>query len=108
MKSLLVFVLISTLLLCSPVAVLADEPPPLPTLVPSGVITDQLYQMQEFERAQAYDIQETTIYTAAVSGATWAIDRRFTYGEAAIVIMLMAVVLVILFDLMYKIAVGAR
>ena len=87
---------------------MADEPPPLPTLVPSGVITDQVYQLQQFQQVQAYDIQHTTAYTATVNGATWAIERRFTYGEAGITIMLMAVSLLLLFDLLYKLTVGVR
>ncbi len=79
-------------------AALADEPPPLPTLVPSGVITDQVYQLQQFQQVQAYDVQHTVVYTATVGSATWAIERRFTYGETGITIMLMAVALLLLFD----------
>ena len=108
MKRLLVIAFISTLLLVSPVAVLADEPPPMSTLVPSGVITAQVYQLQEFQQVQTYDIQYTVAYTATVNGATWAIERRFTYGEAGVIIMLMAVVLLLLFDLTYKVTVGTR
>lgn len=107
-RSLLVLVFVGVVLLGSPVAVCADEPPPLPTLVPPGDITDQVYQLQQFQQVQAYNIQYTTAYTATVGGATWAIERRFSYGEAGITIMLMAVSVLLLFDLLYKVTVGTR
>ncbi len=91
-----------------PAVVRADDPPPMPTLVPPGVIAEQFYQLQQFEMVQAYDIYHTTSYTATVNGATWAIDRRFTYGEAGITILLMALVLEVVFLLMYEITLGAR
>ncbi|MCP4544633.1 MAG: hypothetical protein GY832_46625 [Chloroflexi bacterium] len=108
MKSVILVTAIIFVLGGSPVTVSADEPPPLPTLVPSGVITDQVYQLQEFHQVQAYHIQHTTAYTATVGGATWAIECRFTYGEAGIIIMLMAVVVVMAFDLVHKIVLGGR
>lgn len=96
------------ILLMGAAPVLADEPPPMPTLVPSGVITAQVYQLQEFQQVQSYDIQHTVAYTATVGGATWAIERRFTYGEASITILLMAVVLVLVFDQVREITLGGR
>lgn len=106
MKRLLIAVLLF-LSLAAPV--LADDPPPQPTLAPvMGATTSatQTLQLQEFARESAYLVGQTTIYTATVNGATWAIERRFTYGEAGITIVLMAIALMLLFNLIYKLAVG--
>jgi len=103
--------LAAVLLLSIAAPVLADEPPPLPTLVPVvGVTTSatQTLQLQEFARENAYLIRQTTAYTATVNGSVWAVERRFTYGEAGITILLMALVLEMAFLLMYKITVGER
>ncbi len=104
----LVIVAFAIALSCSPVAALADEPPPLPTLVPSGVITDQVYQLQQFQQVQAYDIQHTVVYTATVGSAVWAVERRFTYGEAGITLVGMALLLVQVLGLMYRVVTRER
>lgn len=78
-------------------------PPPTPTLVQPVTDTisgDQALQIQEFLRDLSYGVHPSTVITkTASSGSVWLIERRFTYGEAAVVILLMAVVLVLLFDI---------
>lgn len=100
--------LAAVLLLSIAAPVLADEPPPLPTLVPPGVIAEQFYQLQGFEMVQAYDIYHTTSYTATVNGAVWAVERRFTYGEAGITLVAMALVLVQVAGLTYRVVTRER
>jgi hypothetical protein len=86
-------------------------PPPTPTLVPvTGPDTSatQTLQLQEFARDSSYFIAQTTVYTATVGGATWAVERRFSYGEASITLVGMALVLVQVFWLTYQIVTRER
>jgi hypothetical protein len=95
--------------LVMPAPVLADAPPPTPTLaVPVSTTTSatQTLQLQEFSRQAAYGVHPSTVVTKTTSsGSVWVIERRFTYGEAATVILLMAVVLVLAFDVALRLAV---
>jgi len=103
--------LLAALLLSIAAPVLADEPPPLPTLVPViGVTTSatQTLQLQEFARESAYLIGQTTVYTATVNGSVWAVERRFTYGEAGITLVAMALVLVQVVGLTYRVVTRER
>jgi hypothetical protein len=86
-------------------AVQAQEPPPTPTLAPvvsETTSATQTYQLQEFARSGAYLTQHTTVYTATVGGATWAVERRFSYGEAGITVVVMALALVETLRLIYQ------
>jgi len=81
-------------------------PPPTPTLVPiySGGCCTQTHQLQQFARELVYGVHPSSVITKTTSaGSVWLIERRFTYGEAAVVILLMAVVLVMLFDLAIRV-----
>jgi len=84
----------------------AQEPPPTPTLAPvisTTTSATQTYQLQEFARSGAYMIANTTTYTTTVGGATWAVERKFSYGEAGITVVVMALALVELLNLLYQI-----
>lgn len=84
----------------------AQEPPPTPTLAPvisNTTSATQTLQLQEFARSQAYLTQHTTVYTTTVGGSTWAVERRFTYGEAGITVVVMALALVETFRLLYQV-----
>ena len=85
-------------------------PPPTPTLVQPITDTisgDQALQLQEFARGLLYGVHPSTVITkTTTSGSIWLIERRFTYGEAAVVILLMALVLVLVFDLGVRIGLG--
>jgi anti-sigma-K factor RskA len=86
-------------------AVQAQEPPPTPTLAPVVSTTTsatQTYQLQEFARSEAYLVDHTTVFTTTVGGATWAIERRFSYGEAGITVVMMALALVETLRLIYQ------
>lgn len=79
-------------------------PPPTPTLAPvtgSQTSATQTLQLQEFTRDLAYLLQNTTTYTTTTTGAAWALERRVSYGEAAVVIMLMVVALAQIGSLVY-------
>jgi len=54
------------------------------------------------QSAQYYD--DITIVNTTSSGAVWILERRFTYGDAAIVTALFAVVLLLVFDIMLRLA----
>lgn len=106
LESVTVAVIGLALVLCSVSPVQADDPPPTPTLVPiTGATTSatQTMQLQEFAREMAYLVGQTTVYTATINGATWAVERRFSYGEAGITIVLMALVLLKVLDLTYRV-----
>ena len=52
------------------------------------------------------DIYASTVITnTTASGEVWVIERSYTYGEAAIVIVLMARVLIAVFDIVLRLAV---
>ena len=99
------------LVLATAVVVQADDPPPTPTLAPvvgSTTSATQTLQLQEFARRSSYLAEYTTVITATTSGAAWVLERRFTYGEASITIVGMALVLIQAFGLMYKVVTGER
>jgi len=67
-------------------------------------------------RTPAMSVQSTTsgssdIYASTVitntteSGKVWVIERSYTYGEVAVVIVLLALVLLAVFDIMLRLAV---
>jgi hypothetical protein len=89
--ALLVFVL----LLATPGAAMAKNAPPgAPPLSSSQQITD------------VHQIEASSIITRTTfSGAMWVIERRFTYGEASIVIVVMALCLITVFDIILRLAV---
>jgi hypothetical protein len=92
-------------------AVEAQAPPPTPTLAP--VVSDttsatQTLQLQEFARSEAYMIANTTTYTTTIGGSTWAIERKFSYGEIGVTMVAMALVLVHIFGTIYQIINGRR
>jgi len=47
-------------------------------------------------------IANTTTYTTTVGGATWAVERRFSYGEAGITVVVMALALIETLRLLYQ------
>lgn len=104
-----VCVLLLSLAPIMPASVLADAPPPTPTLaMPVSTTTSatQTLQLQDFSRQAAYGVHPASVVTKTTSsGAVWLIERRFTYGEAATVILLMAVALVLVFDVVLRLAV---
>ncbi len=96
----------------APVGVAAQPPPPpTPTLVPvvgPDPSATQTLQLQEFTRDLAYLIRHTTIYTTTSSGASWALERRVSYGEAAVVVLLIAVALIQVGDLVNRFTTRGR
>jgi hypothetical protein len=102
----LVVVLAALLLALPPQVALAEEPPPTPTLAPVTGFTPtatQTHQLQYFARQAAYGVHPSTVITNTTSsGSVWLLERRFTYGEAAIVVLLMAVALLLTLDLMLR------
>jgi hypothetical protein len=82
-------------------------PQSTPTLVPATGSTtspSQTLQIQEFTRELLYGVHPSTVITKTTSsGSTWLIERRFTYGEAAVVIVLMALLLVALLDIVIRV-----
>ncbi len=96
---------------CGVEAVYAQEPPPTPTLAPvisKTTSATQTFQLQEFARSEAYMIANTTTYTTTIGGSTWAIERKFSYGEIGVVVVAMALVLVQIFRSIYEIVNGRR
>jgi hypothetical protein len=104
----------AVLLLCvaaGPPVVLAQDPPPTPTLAPvtgANPSATQTLQLQEFERDQAYRISSTTSYTTTVLGETWAVDRTFTYGDRIIAIALGALFLLQVLQLFHSVIIAGR
>lgn len=92
----------------APPAVYAQEPPPpTPTLAPivgPDPSATQTLQLQEFARDAAYLVRHTTTYTTTSTGAPWSLERRVTYGEASVVVMLMVVALLQIGGLVYRFA----
>ena len=81
--------LIGVVLLAVPDVAMADSAP----LTSQQNITDSL------------SIEANTIITQTTSsGAMWAIERRFTYGEIATCTMLMAVCMIMAFDIILRLA----
>lgn len=87
-------VLISVFLLATPSAALAAHAPPGDALLSSS---QQITDVQQIEASSI--ITKTTS-----SGAMWVIERRFTYGEASIVIVVMALCLITIFDIILRLA----
>ena len=89
-------VCLALLLALSGVNALASAPPgdqyPAPGISSSKQITDPLEA-------------QTLITNTTTSGALWIIERRFTYGEASIVIVLLALCLLTIFDILLRLAV---
>jgi hypothetical protein len=94
-----------------PVPVSADDPPPTPTLAPvigSTTSATQTLQLQEFLRPLGYQLGHTVAYTATVGGATWVVERSFSYGEASVTIIGMALVLMQVLSLSYRVVTRER
>lgn len=74
-----------------------SPPPPTPTLAPvvgPDPSATQTLQLQAFTRDLYYYVQHTTSYTTTTSsGAPWALERRVSYGDASVVIVLLVVAL---------------
>lgn len=108
------FLMIGLISLCwflafSTIAEAGPPLPPLPTLVPpTDPLDEQIYQLQKFARLDHYRLRYMTAITTTNSGATWYVERRFTYGEASIVIVVMALVLVQVFSIMYRVVTRER
>lgn len=113
MKHLAVLLILVLLLAVQPSAALAQQPtpPPTPTLAPvvgASTSATQTLQLQDFARRESYLLEASTVYTTTSSGAVWVVERRYTYGEAGITIVVMALALVQAFDLLYRIVTRER
>jgi len=77
-----------------------------PTVAPTPSPTSAITPTATVQSSYASGLEASTVITETTSsGAVWVIERRFTYGEAATVIMLMAITLVMVFDIALRLAV---
>lgn len=108
--TLFLLALLSALLGMLPVdhqAMAMADPPPTPTLAPilgASPSATQTRQLAEFARDTYYQLSNTMAYTTTTSGAVWAVERRISYGEAAVVVVVMLSVLVQIGTLTYQFA----
>ena len=93
------FVLVSVLLLATPGVAFAGSAPPGGALLQPLLSSSQ--QITDTTLIEANSI----ITNTTSSGAMWVIERRFTYGEASITIVLMALCLLTIFDIILRLAV---
>jgi len=109
--------LIGVVLLATPDVAAAKDAPPtdgLPSISSQTTITCEVmldgdepytvcHTIQTF--ADPLEIEASTLITnTTTSGAMWVIERRFTYGEASITILLMASCLIRIFDIILRLA----
>jgi len=87
--------LILVLLLATPAVAFAKNAPP------GGSLLSSSQQITDTAQIEANSI----ITKTTSSGAMWVIERRFTYGEASIVIVVMALCLITVFDIILRLAV---